>query len=530
MCGACDERTGERCMRREMRDGLVAVLRATRVRGRKGHKAGDGGAYADTRQLVALAIRETRGEVNVGEALRRVLAGDLPKARDEWRGPKEQKAVAGKVAAAVRQLQSTVAAARERWRKAAATEMARRKDAMVGEELRKGVWQQWESVLRHRAQRADKIAQAYRAWRERRAQSGRRGGNEARGSTPATTAAGWKGRQREVRRWSALRPAAMRRGGGGAVSIGGWSLTRMLIVYKKGEERTRRMQAVAAATETDEAGVINLLTPVHSSEGESDVEWESMDEEAARRDGTLHAAAATAAPHASSGRARERPQAASSAELADTAGETEASVAYTQQAGEEETVVTGAAARTAASVACGRAPTGGVAGPSEGDVDSTRAQRAGLAAREAGGQQEWGEEGSSSMRHTHRTANTEERRATTERQEKRAGNGAQRPEDGDTDERHRPLELASCAASTGARWDRQQHRDSNMAAKAAEADHRRQREASEGSGQRDDVQRAPRAHEQEEREKGGSSSSSMGSSSTSCNNTRVHGAHKEARR
>ena len=182
----------------------------------------------------------------------------------------------------------------------------------------------------------------------------------------------------------------MRRGGGGAVSIGGWSLTRMLIVYKKGEERTRRMQAVAAATETDETGVINLLTPVHSSEGESDVEWESMDEEAARRDGTLRAAAATAAPHASSGRARERPQAASSAELADTAGETEASVAYTQQAGEEETVVTGAAASTAASVACGRAPTGGVAGPSEGDADGTRAQRAGLAAREAGRQQGWG--------------------------------------------------------------------------------------------------------------------------------------------
>ena len=96
--------------------------------------------------------------LNTGEALRRVLAGDLPKARDEWRGAKEQKAVAGKVAAAVRQLQGTVAAARERWRKAAAPEMARRKDAMVGEELRKGVWQQWESVLRHRAQRADKIA------------------------------------------------------------------------------------------------------------------------------------------------------------------------------------------------------------------------------------------------------------------------------------------------------------------------------------------------------------------------------------
>ena len=163
-------------MRREMRDGLVAVLRATRVRGRKGHKAGDGGAYADTRQLVALAIRETRGEVNVGEALRRVLAGDLPKARDEWRGPKEQKAVAGKVAAAVRQLQSTVAAARERWRKAAATETARRKDAMVGEELRKGVWQQWESVLRHRAQRADKIAQAYRRRTARGANAGHRAG------------------------------------------------------------------------------------------------------------------------------------------------------------------------------------------------------------------------------------------------------------------------------------------------------------------------------------------------------------------
>ena len=176
MCGACDERTGERRMRREMRDGLVAVLRATRVRGRKGHKAGDGGAYADTRQLVALAIRETRGEVNVGEALRRVLAGDLPKARDEWRGPKEQKAVAGKVAAAVRQLQSTVAAARERWRKAAATETARRKDAMVGEELRKGVWQQWESVLRHRAQRADKIAQAYRRRTARGANAGHRAG------------------------------------------------------------------------------------------------------------------------------------------------------------------------------------------------------------------------------------------------------------------------------------------------------------------------------------------------------------------
>ena len=64
-------------------------------------------------------------------------------------------------------------------------------------------------------------------------------------------------------------------------------MTRMLIVYKKGEERTRRMQAVAAATETDETGVINLLTPVHSSEGESDVEWESMDEEAARRDGLV---------------------------------------------------------------------------------------------------------------------------------------------------------------------------------------------------------------------------------------------------
>ena len=42
------------------------------------------------------------------------------------------------------------------------------------------------------------------------------------------------------------------------MSIGGWSLTRMLIVYKKGEERTRRMRAVAAATETDEEGVINL--------------------------------------------------------------------------------------------------------------------------------------------------------------------------------------------------------------------------------------------------------------------------------
>ena len=131
------------------------------------------------------------------------------------------------------------------------------------------------------------------------------------------------------------------------------------------------------------------------------------------------------------------------------------------------------------------------------------------------------------MRHTHRAANTEERRATTERRERHTGDGAQRPEEVTEDARHRPLELASCAASTCARWDRQQHRDSNMAAKAAEADHRRQREASGGSGQRDDVQRAPRAHVQEEREKGGSSSSSMGSSSTSCNNTRVHGAHKE---
>ena len=171
--------------------------------------------------------------------------------------------------------------------------------------------------------------------------------------------------------------------------------------------------------------------------------------------------------------------------------------------------------------------TGGAAEPSEGDADGTRARRTGLATKEAGRQQEWGEGGSSSMRHTHRAANTEERRATTERQEKRAGNGAQRLEDGDTAERHRPLELASCAASTGARWDRQQHRDSNMAAKAAEADHKQQREVSEGSGQRDDVRRAPRAHVQEEREEGDSSSSNMGSSSTSCNNTRVHGAHKE---
>ena len=66
MCVACDEQTGERRTRREVCDGLVAMLRATQVRGRKGQRAGDGGAYADTRRLVAMAIKEANGGAGAG--------------------------------------------------------------------------------------------------------------------------------------------------------------------------------------------------------------------------------------------------------------------------------------------------------------------------------------------------------------------------------------------------------------------------------------------------------------------------------
>ena len=109
----------------------------------------------------------------------------------------------------------------------------------------------------------------------------------------------------------------------------------------------------------------------------------------------------------------------------------------------------------------------------------------------------------------------------------RTGDGAQRTDEDAEGTGHRPLELVSCAASTHARWDRQQQKDSNMAARTAEAEDTQQGEASDGSSERGDVPRAKRAHVQDESEQEDSSSSNMDNSSTNCSNTGVHGAHQE---
>ena len=124
--GECEACNDEGRVTEEMRRGLQAVRKATAVNGRRGKRGGrgrdgegagtaaragrqsatDGGAYAGTRELVAHAVGTLRGGADSkgGEALRRLIAGDLPIPNDAWRSEGDRKDTTGAVDAATSSL------------------------------------------------------------------------------------------------------------------------------------------------------------------------------------------------------------------------------------------------------------------------------------------------------------------------------------------------------------------------------------------------------------------------------------------
>ena len=89
-------------------------------------------AYAPVRSMVAVAIKaalsETWGQKEA-EALRRMIAGDLPVPAEEWVDERRAKVVAKKMVMAIKHLQGVVATSRMMWTKASATERAHCKHA-----------------------------------------------------------------------------------------------------------------------------------------------------------------------------------------------------------------------------------------------------------------------------------------------------------------------------------------------------------------------------------------------------------------
>ena len=100
------------------------------------------------------------------EALRRVLAGDLPIPADEAVGIKTAKYVEKRVVNAIRHLQGVVADGKAAWLTASNKERARRAEEQALKCMRAGVMWQWQQAGIIEEQRRTRIA---RAWRRHRA-------------------------------------------------------------------------------------------------------------------------------------------------------------------------------------------------------------------------------------------------------------------------------------------------------------------------------------------------------------------------
>ena len=127
-------------------------------------------AYAQARGMVAVAVKAAMSDAWGGreaEALRGVIAGDLPVPQDEGVGTKQARQVANKVVNAIRQLQGVVAEGRAAWGKASGPERARRAEENVWKCMRSGVMWQWQQAGIMEEHRRTRIA---RAWRRHRAQ------------------------------------------------------------------------------------------------------------------------------------------------------------------------------------------------------------------------------------------------------------------------------------------------------------------------------------------------------------------------
>ena len=185
------------------------------------------------------------------EAVRRLVAGDLPKPR-ERRDDARGRRVATAVAMAVRHLQHALADMREWWRVAGEQEVARRREEREREGMRHGLVWQWKVVHRAAEGAARKIQREWRRhtsvygwqrrWEARRVEKekGRRGGTEGSMRTPV-----WQGRREGQETQGELQGRRRRKGdeGGGKE---GWTMLGALIMYMKGRQHVRDQEKIQA--------------------------------------------------------------------------------------------------------------------------------------------------------------------------------------------------------------------------------------------------------------------------------------------
>ena len=216
ICGTCAGVDGGRARQQQMAQAAKAVAASV---------GGKSQAYAAARGMAAMAAQAlARGPRSAmeAEATRRVLAGDLP--TPEAVNEREDKKVAARVAARVREVQHVAAAARAAWKAAAAVEEARRAEA---EQMRG-----WRGVAVHAwRRRADELAVPTTA--ERRAHRAEQQAAGVRLRAPRGRGSGGGGWQ----------PG----GEAGGSGRGGWTMARALSELRRAQGHMTHAERAAAA-------------------------------------------------------------------------------------------------------------------------------------------------------------------------------------------------------------------------------------------------------------------------------------------
>ena len=127
--------------------------------------------------------------------------------------------------------------------------------------MRGGIMQQIESAGRRTTQRVNQIQRAWRRYREgggRGEEGERRRQGHGQAGTDGVRCLGWRGRnarEKEGAGRGRLQPTVRtRRMVGASQEQGGWTLARMLIMYKHSEERKRRWQKDTAGADGEAGG------------------------------------------------------------------------------------------------------------------------------------------------------------------------------------------------------------------------------------------------------------------------------------
>ena len=209
MCGQCagvDENTREEG-RAALRSGMSALLRTLIRRDRSEHArlgAARHGAVACVAAAQRALARQGSANQTEREALRRVLAGDLP---DVNAGPAGDRA-ARQVVSTVRGMQNAAAMLRRAWRAAAGEEMARRAEREGGAEGAR-----WRGVGMER-------------WRQAVHALASKGGPSSKGEPSRRNAHGEQQEDEDSTRHVDER--------------GGWTIATALILYKAREAAKRK--------------------------------------------------------------------------------------------------------------------------------------------------------------------------------------------------------------------------------------------------------------------------------------------------